>query len=86
MTDAHGLPAELEPSLKKAVVEELEQGEALYNQFAERMNRLRDRGLKDCKMKLVVGPETTTASVITTMNNILRLIDAKKARPLTIKP
>jgi hypothetical protein len=62
----------------------LREGQELYHEFEGRLKALAARGLVDCKMKLVVGQETTPGGVVRILNNVLRLIEAKEARPLTL--
>jgi hypothetical protein len=56
-------------------------GSELYAEFAERVARLQQEGLVDLKMKVFVNPaETTSAGIIKTLNNALRLREVRKAK------
>jgi hypothetical protein len=71
-------------NLDRAVLAEFGRAKALRTEWAGRMTQLQAEGLVDCKMKLLVDDKTTTASVVTAVNNVLRLRAEGKARPLEL--
>ncbi len=71
-------------NLDQVVLEEVQRAKILYAEWAARMQKLKAEGLVDCKMKLFVDSNTTTASVVMTLNNVLRLREAGKVRPLVL--
>lgn len=68
--------------MKTDVSEAHARGKKLYREFEDRMARLLEEGLVDCKMKISVDEDTTSAGVVMTLNNILRVRSAGKRRPL----
>lgn len=72
--------------LKHEVAEAHSRGKSLYRDFEARMQKLQAQGLVDCKMKISVDEDTTSAGVVRTLSNVLRLRDEKKGRPLQFNP
>jgi hypothetical protein len=70
--------------LPKNLKDELARAKALRQEWEDRLDALRAEGLVDCKLKLLVDGDTTTASVATTINNVLRLRQEGKAKPLSL--
>jgi hypothetical protein len=70
--------------LKREVVEAHSRSRMLYREFEGRMAKLTAEGLVDCKMKISVTDETTSAGVVRTLNNVLRLREERKGRPLQL--
>jgi hypothetical protein len=70
--------------VSESVLEELKRASALRQEWSARMKKLQDAGLKDFKLKFNPDKDTTTSTVVTTLNNVLRLREERKFRPLTL--
>ena len=50
----------------------------LYNEFSDRLGKLKQEGLVDFKMKVFSGRDTSVDGVVLTLNNVLRLREERK--------
>jgi len=57
----------------------------LFEEFSDRVNRLRETGLVDFKVHLEPTKDTTVLSTIITLNNCLKMVEEGQFTPVDIR-